>query len=541
MTAAGRRRPRRSPPRSREVDSTSASENETDSIPHFDLVLDRSPSERWNVIAAEYRARFMAVVQENQELLAMLEATLVAPTALLLRLLPAEQREEVRALSRLLGWPVSLLARINLVYELAVFSSEGIGGACGCTAICYDHPDGGALHARSLDWAWLEGLDTLLVDLSVWRSGTLLYRCTSFVGYVGVLTGMRMGGSGHASDAAGWSVSVNYRRPYRAEWTADGQPTLSIPPWYRNRALASALRHALLGGWLVASLLRQLLEEPGPTSFAHVLSRLRRTRLVAPSYVMLVGAARGEACEVACGDGWQRRELHLPALGVICTTNVDSFGDELPCACVDPVAAGGSDALTTDAHVHATAGDAEAKDYVQGESHLRRDLACKLANGLGGWAQRDECLQVMQAIIETPPLANEATVHTTIMCAATGTFNSRRSLGPALFEACAYDPELGVCGVCTACNEPTAAAAILRFVHRRRGPHRGRSRHASTSAASEEDMCEDALLRAWRPDIYKAAHLQPGSLLRRRGGGYYCFACLPLEHTDLCKRELAPS
>lgn len=167
------------------------------------------------------------------------------------------------------------------------------------------------VHARTLDWSWLEGLEGLLIDLRVVSSTLdggdstapprLLYRATGFVGFVGalarttavtttaattmhalyhhlsltthsppgVLTGMREGSG--AGGSGGWSVSLNYRRPFRGEWRprqpdgdeneggeggsgdeskggsssrggAEVEAGLAVPPVWRNVDVVGAVR-----------------------------------------------------------------------------------------------------------------------------------------------------------------------------------------------------------------------------------------------------------------------------------------------------------
>eukprot|EP00966_Prymnesium_polylepis_P213975 4955667-Prymnesium_polylepis.1 len=114
------------------------------------------------------------------------------------RLLPASQRAEVAALAALLGQPFDLLWRLQFVYEAFALTDVG-GGMLGCTSAAFDCDDG-VVHGRTLDWSLLAGLHALVVNLDVRRAGEPLYRCTSLVGFVGVLTGMR-------ADAYSLSVS----------------------------------------------------------------------------------------------------------------------------------------------------------------------------------------------------------------------------------------------------------------------------------------------------------------------------------------------
>ena len=174
-----------------------------DGIPAFVLDLDQPPETRWTHIALAYRPRFAALVQNNAELLDALQAVSgIAPPKIQRELFPAELRVEVCALASILGQPRRLLWQLQFVYEAFAVTDLAACGACGCTSAVIDCDDG-VVHGRTLDWAWLEGLEGLLINLEVRRDGELLYRCTSLVGFVGVLTGMRLDG---------FSLSLNYRR-----------------------------------------------------------------------------------------------------------------------------------------------------------------------------------------------------------------------------------------------------------------------------------------------------------------------------------------
>ena len=170
-----------------------------DGIPDFVLDLDQPPETRWTQIAHAFRPRFTALVKSNADLLCALQAVSGIAQS---ELLPVELRAEVHALAALLGQPTRLLWQLQFVYEAFSVTDLAASNACGCTSAVIDCDDG-VVHGRTLDWAWLVGLEGLLVNLEVRRGGELLYRCTSLVGFVGVLTGMRLDG---------FSLSLNYRR-----------------------------------------------------------------------------------------------------------------------------------------------------------------------------------------------------------------------------------------------------------------------------------------------------------------------------------------
>ena len=446
-------------------------------VPHFTLNLDNDAQQRWAEIAGAFKNRVAKLVRVNAEALEEMQSLQkYVPATMLLRALPSEQRDELRALAALLDQPLSLLAMLQFCYE--AFSLALLDGACGCTTLVQDHADG-VLHARSLDWAFLEGLEELLVDLSVTSGGQLLYRSTSVVGYVGVLTAMRAGADGGA--AGGFSVSLNYRRPFKAKWDEEGEPVFDLPPLSRTRPLLAAVRHAVSGGWLVATLLRHLVETASDYEEARKL--LLDARLVAPCYVVLAGASAGQAAIFTCGAGRERSEEALGGgIDALCVANVDCHGEE---ASAPPLSSSSS---------RREPGPAEAKDFLHGESWLRRDLALKLARELASPAAADS-VDAMQHCLGTPPIANDATIHHTVMCPATGFFDTQRSAGPLLLAACEYEPGAAVCRMCCACDKKSACFALKK-------------------AASDPEF-------------------MPGSLLRRRGGGYYCKECLPLTEDDL--------
>ena len=233
-------RPHVSPARRRsEAAEIEVDDLDEDSIPHFTLDLDLPPDERWRDIANAYHAQLDAVIDLNEQAIAeVMRLQRWFPAALLLRALPASQRAEVIALAALFRRPVALLAMLQLIYEAFALTLVEGEGDCGCTALLQDHADG-VVHARTLDWSLLSGLDALLVDLSVVRSGRLLYRSTTLAGFVGVLTAMRFadegegdhedGRAGRHGGGEGFSISLNYRRPYGCGWSADGEPYLDLP------------------------------------------------------------------------------------------------------------------------------------------------------------------------------------------------------------------------------------------------------------------------------------------------------------------------
>ena len=373
-------------------------------IPHFVVDLDQPAEKRWAPVCAAFKATFAEVVERNRATFDAFDAMPAFACALALRTLPRAQREDARALAAGLGAPRGVVALLQLVYEafsltdalhgehaggpLGDAGAPRGGGALGCTSLVRACADGAVVHARTLDWGWLEGLDALLVDLAFTRGGRPLYRSTTFVGFVGVLTALRCDGATAAGRGA-YSVSLNYRRPFAGRWDAAGRPSLAVPPLWRNGPAWRALALALFrGAWPVAAWLRDVTETCA--TFEQARARLAEAEagaasadaqpegaraaarggdlILAPCFVTLAGRGRADGVVLACDAGGARRAQALSgrAGDALCVANIDPLGDDVPRE--DAVAApyvSFADALG-------------AKDLAQGESLLRRDVGLRL-------------------------------------------------------------------------------------------------------------------------------------------------------------------
>lgn len=427
-------------------------------IPWFDIDLSLPPKPRWATVAKAYQGAFCAVIENNEGIFRALQQLPRCLSRLVLRTLPEEYRKEVAALAELLDVPVALLALLQLIYE--VFSLTEMAGGLGCTTAIKSCADG-AVHARTLDWSWLQGLEALLVNLTVWSGSVKLYQCTSFVGFVGVLTGMRL-----RPQAGSFSVTLNYRRPFCGVWKAN-EPSLAIPPLWRNGHVAAALLHALRSGWSIPALLRHALEECG--SFQEAVALLRSARVLAPAFIAVAGGTEGLILSRDGGCGCH--EQWLEAESLLAVANLDPFGAELP----GPRQAPGL----------------IAKDVCQGESLLRRDFMLRFA-ATEDSSEASAAIEALHSLLTVPPLANEVTLHVTVMCAARGYFASEFSRGPRLLSDVRWDEENYFARICCygSCRRRTAIASL-------------------------GGTC------AWESSI------------RRRGGGYFCNHHIPLSLTDI--------
>eukprot|EP00026_Physarum_polycephalum_P007681 Phypoly_transcript_07746.p1 GENE.Phypoly_transcript_07746~~Phypoly_transcript_07746.p1 ORF type:complete len:361 (+),score=30.73 Phypoly_transcript_07746:62-1084(+) len=98
---------------------------------------------------------------------------------------PSDYAGEIRGCAQVMGLDYGLLTIVNLGYELSD----------ACTSIVAQMPNGTILHARNMDFwdgIWLTGhLKNLTYTAQYQQGGKTVFYATTFVSYVGVLSGMK--------------------------------------------------------------------------------------------------------------------------------------------------------------------------------------------------------------------------------------------------------------------------------------------------------------------------------------------------------------
>ncbi|KAK2777786.1 hypothetical protein FQN52_000987 [Onygenales sp. PD_12] len=183
-------------------------EKHGDTPPIYRIDLSLPPAQRYVELATIYRDQMRALTVLFDELV---ESTGLNISAKWVRRLAwlflrgvysREETEELRGMSRTTGIDLYLLVSLNVVLDLLMGCTSG-GARCRTT----NPNDGGEgskmLHFRTLDWG-MDGLRELIVQLEFVRSPKtedVLATSITYVGYVGVLTGVRKN----------LSVSLNFR------------------------------------------------------------------------------------------------------------------------------------------------------------------------------------------------------------------------------------------------------------------------------------------------------------------------------------------
>eukprot|EP01125_Pyxidicula_operculata_P010616 TRINITY_DN3496_c0_g3_i1.p1 TRINITY_DN3496_c0_g3~~TRINITY_DN3496_c0_g3_i1.p1 ORF type:complete len:364 (-),score=46.86 TRINITY_DN3496_c0_g3_i1:59-1102(-) len=172
--------------------------------------------------------------------------------------------QEIESCSKAFSIPLGDAVLLNLIYEVEA----------GCTSITTENSDKEMLHARNLDFPLASVLRDLVIQVQFTKSDKVLYRGTTFVGYVGLLTGMRPGS---------YSITCDER-----------------DSGYIFENLLEAL---LVPGTSAAALLVRDTLEHVP-EYSNALNVLSTTSLAAPIYFIVNGAKEGEGSVITRDRMW---------------------------------------------------------------------------------------------------------------------------------------------------------------------------------------------------------------------------------------------
>lgn len=252
------------------------------SFREFTIDLENDPEERWKAVIDEMRESLEVVMSEVETELDSYGLGGKLWTGFLKQLGKVGgvlYGKEIEAIARQIGADIGQMIAMQLSYE--------IHAACTSVVIPYEKT-GGSILARTLDWE-MYGLDDLTINLNVERSGKLVFRCVTWAGFVGVLTGVRPGG---------YAVSLNHRA------TANG----------------NLLKNALQGArsaWPGAFLIRELLADV--PKYDEAVESLANSELMAPCYLTVAGPKKGQGAVIVR----DRREGRILTGARLAQTNHD--------------------------------------------------------------------------------------------------------------------------------------------------------------------------------------------------------------------------
>jgi acid ceramidase len=266
-------------------------------VPSYIIDLDLPARQRWAEVVTAYKPRVQfaldSIEREIEKLPALTRAGINVGCGLL-RTTGATggvmYYDDIEAIAELADLPMGRLIAMQLFYEISaqctavVAPSRRLGGA--------------PVLVRTMDWE-MEFLKPLTVQLHFRRGGRDLFIASTWVGCVGIFTGMAV-----RPDGSNFGVCINSRH------TSDKGSMASILSGLRSK-------------WPTSFIIRHVLEQA--TSYDHCVGWLRTAKLLAPVYFTICGAAPGQACLVTRGRKIDDMFWTLEAHGPIVQANHDHW------------------------------------------------------------------------------------------------------------------------------------------------------------------------------------------------------------------------
>jgi len=253
--------------------------NRIDKIPNeYTIDLDLPAQERWiHVAFAERRnlqklADTLPVILRDQfnGFVAATRKSVIRPLCYM-KPLPREYSQEIYGISK-------LTTSYGLTYGDLVLFNTALDYLSKCTSMIMSSPEG-QLHFRTLDWG-LALLKDLTISVSFKKNGSILYKGITFIGCVGLLTGIRIQRS--VTDVP-YSLTYNFRKPVEKR-----QSLCHLLKCYVNRTSVSFF-------------LRSILENKG--SYSAALETINKGNLSCCGYVSICGVKIKQGCVVTFGRG----------------------------------------------------------------------------------------------------------------------------------------------------------------------------------------------------------------------------------------------
>nr|CAB3264182.1 N-acylethanolamine-hydrolyzing acid amidase-like [Phallusia mammillata] len=176
----------------------------------FIVDLDDPPMQRWQkvVLSAAVDASYYKQGIDKLLKAALSSEALVELVEVIAKdiekFIPQPFADEIRGISQATGIPLGDVVIANIIYDVSAFGSSGNKA---CTSIVTADKSGKIYHGRNLDYEDPEFLKNLTIQVDFHQNGKSLFMATTYLGYVGVITGSRHGAfsiSGDERDSGEW-------------------------------------------------------------------------------------------------------------------------------------------------------------------------------------------------------------------------------------------------------------------------------------------------------------------------------------------------
>lgn len=217
-------------------------------IPEYIIDLDKPKSERWVDVIKENKNTCYKAFQEMEQIIDRTLGYMSKPILMLIRgyssFGQAIHYEEIKSISDILHIDIEKVILLQLCYEM--FAA--------CTSAMFKFK-GRNIHFRTMDWP-MTFLKYVTVRLEFQRKGRTVFKAVSWLGYVGIFTGVA---------PEKYSVALNYRR--------------NDDSIFNNVARAMTLK------WPAGYMLRHILENE--YNFKDAMNMIQEAQLIAPCYITI--------------------------------------------------------------------------------------------------------------------------------------------------------------------------------------------------------------------------------------------------------------
>lgn len=346
--------------------------------------LDEKPSKRWTHIIkdfAEPMKRFTKeIIKVQEKELGFTSITPLVSTVIKnMQNVNPEYLEEIEGIAQeteQYGLDFHHLLLLNVGYSLLAR----------CTSGCIEPKDmDSVFHFRNMDWD-MEILREITIEVDFRRKDSRVFLATQWVGYVGILTGMRT----KDKNGDGWTLSLNYR-------SCSGY-------------LFTNLKSLLFQSESIEFLIRATLESE-PT-YEGAVKKLSSASIISPCYLVITGTKNGQGVLLTRDRDTDTNRLVLAdsstkSLKFITQTNIDHWKNE-----IDEVWANGDDLLLNSLDRRKTSLEILEKIEYKDQDQMKEDLFKHLFSY---------------------PVFNYQTIYSTIMCVNEDVYETR-TIKPSEFH-----------------------------------------------------------------------------------------------------------
>ncbi len=223
----------------------------------YQINLDIPASQRWLQLLADYKTQMLEIVPKFKHLVNQMFGTIGYSSAVgIIKIMRAFGQllyvDEIQSIANFTGMTFEEVLLLQICYEL---------NSCCTSVVTKSNSD--YVFFRTMDWPF-SWLNNITVDLEFIKNGKLLYKATSWVGYVGVAT---------ATVPGKYSIAMNFRL------TKD-----------RNIANIVGNVWSLIGSkWPVGYLIRQVCENN--KDYDTTIIDLCCSSIVSPCYLIVCGVS----------------------------------------------------------------------------------------------------------------------------------------------------------------------------------------------------------------------------------------------------------